>query len=137
VTTRSAADEREAARLAYDAFLAACPTRQLYAAIANKWNGLVLSMLMASDAPRRFAEIQRTVAGVSPKVLTQVLRSLERDGLVTRTVTAQVPVRVDYALTPLGRDLAPLMRVIKDWAEAHMPEIAAARERYDRGLIVA
>jgi DNA-binding HxlR family transcriptional regulator len=65
-------------------------------------------------------------------MLTQTLRSLERDGMVTRTVTAAVPVRVDYELTPLGRSLLPLLSRVKEWAETHIPEVAAAREEYDR-----
>ncbi len=64
-------------------------------------------------------------------MLTQILRSLERDGLVTRTVTASVPVRVDYEMTPLGQSLAPLMRAIKEWAEAHMEGVQAARDGFD------
>jgi DNA-binding HxlR family transcriptional regulator len=64
-------------------------------------------------------------------MLTQTLRSLERDGLVSRTVTAAVPVRVDYALTPLGESLLPLMREIKLWAETHIEHVEAARDTYD------
>jgi DNA-binding HxlR family transcriptional regulator len=69
--------------------------------------------------------------GVSQKMLTQTLRTLERDGLVSRAVTPSVPVRVDYALTPLGESLLPVMRAIKDWAEAYIEEVATARDAYD------
>lgn len=79
----------------------------------------------------RYSELSRRLAGVSQKMLTQTLRSLERDGLVSRTVTPSVPVRVDYALTPLGRTLMPLVAHIKEWAECHMDEVAAARTEYD------
>lgn len=65
-------------------------------------------------------------------MLTQTLRELERDGLVSRTVTASVPVRVDYALTPLGRTLAPVLAALKTWSETHIEEILAARETFDR-----
>jgi DNA-binding HxlR family transcriptional regulator len=79
----------------------------------------------------RYSELARRLAGVSQKMLTQTLRSLERDGLVTRTVTATVPVTVTYELTDLGLSLHHLMRGIKDWAEAHMDEVHANREQYD------
>jgi DNA-binding HxlR family transcriptional regulator len=65
-------------------------------------------------------------------MLTQTLRLLERDGLVTRTITASVPVRVDYQLTPLGGTLLPVVRAIKDWSETHIGEVHAARTAYDR-----
>jgi DNA-binding HxlR family transcriptional regulator len=91
--------------------------------------GLVLAAL--SNGPQRYNEIARTVAGVSQKMLTQTLRTLERDGLATRTVTPTVPVRVDYELTDLGQSLLPVMRAIKDWAEAHMDDVLLARSRYD------
>lgn len=69
---------------------------------------------------------------VSQKMLTQTLRGLERDGLLTRTVTPSVPVRVDYELTPLGLSLLGTMRHLKEWAEAHMATVDKAREEYDR-----
>nr|WP_321572571.1 helix-turn-helix domain-containing protein [Parafrankia colletiae] len=69
---------------------------------------------------------------MSQKMLTQTLRGLERDGLLTRTVTPTVPVRVDYELTPLGYSLLDTMRHLKEWAEAHMSEVDAARAEYDR-----
>ncbi|MBB4904919.1 winged helix-turn-helix transcriptional regulator [Actinophytocola algeriensis] len=127
--TKTAATRREEAREAYDAFLAACPTRKLLDRISDKWVSLVLVAL--ADGPRRYNDIARAIAGVSQKMLTQTLRSLERDGLVVRTVTPAVPVRVDYDLTPLGRTLLPVMRSIKVWAEAHIEEVESARAEYD------
>lgn len=129
MTTATAAQRREQAKQAYDAFMAECPTRQLLESLTDKWLGLVLCAL--ADGPKRHGELARRIAGVSQKMLTQTLRTLERDGLVTRSVTPSVPVRVDYALTPLGRDLLPVMVAIKTWAESHMDEIDAARESYD------
>ena len=79
----------------------------------------------------RYSELSRRLAGVSQKMLTQTLRSLERDGLVTRTVTPTVPVTVTYELTDLGLSLLQLVRGIKGWAETHMGEVHSARERYD------
>lgn len=130
MTTRTAAQQREQARIAYDAYLATCPTRQLLDRISDKWVSLVLTAL--ADGPQRYSGLSRTIAGVSEKMLTQTLRTLERDGLVSRSVTPSVPVRVEYALTPLGLSLMPVMRAIKDWAETHIDEVAAARHAYDR-----
>ncbi|GAA4454801.1 winged helix-turn-helix transcriptional regulator [Phytohabitans houttuyneae] len=131
MATMTAAQRRKRAKEAYDAFLAECPTRALLETLSDKWMGLVLASL--GGGPMRHSELARKIAGVSQKMLTQTLRTLERDGLVTRTVTPTVPVRVDYALTPLGRDLAPVMVAIKTWAEAHMDEVRAARVAYDEG----
>jgi len=127
--TATAAQRRDEARLAYNAFVAACPTRQLLDTLSDKWVCLILSALV--DGPRRHSDLARTIAGVSQKMLTQTLRRLERDGLVTRTVTPSVPVRVEYELTALGNDLAPVLGAIKLWAEAHMDEVFAARDAYD------
>ena len=81
----------------------------------------------------RYSELSRQLAGVSQKMLTQTLRSLERDGLLTRTVTPTVPVTVTYELTDLGSSLQDVMAGIKSWAEAHMDDVLANRERYDLG----
>ena len=116
----TAAQRREQERDAYNAYVAECPSRQVLDALSDKWVTLVLTAL--ADAPRRYSELSRTIAGVSQKMLTQTLRLLERDGLVTRTITASVPVRVDYQLTPLGRTLLPVVRAIKDWSETHISE---------------
>jgi DNA-binding HxlR family transcriptional regulator len=128
--TRTAAQLREEAAREYDAFLATCPARQLLDRISDKWATLIVTAL--ADGPQRYSDLSRRIAGVSQKMLTQTLRSLERDGLLTRTVTPSVPVRVDYELTPLGRSLMPLITAIKTWADTHMPEVAAARTEYDR-----
>ena len=141
--TTSAAEKRAQAKVEYDAFLAGCPSRRLLDRISDKWVALVLAAL-GSDGPQhrggdrvgaprsmRYSELFRRLAGVSQKMLTQTLRSLERDGLVTRTVTPTVPVTVTYELTDLGRSLQHLMRGIKAWAEAHMDEVRANREEYD------
>ncbi|WP_165985826.1 helix-turn-helix domain-containing protein [Streptomyces sp. YIM 98790] len=127
--TRTAAQRREEARDAFDAFLAECPTRRLIERISDKWVGLVLRELACG--PRRYSDLSRQLAGVSQKMLTRTLRNLERDGLVTRTVTPSVPVRVDYGLTPLGQSLLPVMRAIKSWAEQYMAEVLASRASYD------
>ncbi|MET8646423.1 helix-turn-helix domain-containing protein [Streptomyces sp. NPDC004675] len=129
MATVTAAQRREQARIEYDAFIKACPTHQLVGRISEKWACLTIAAL--SEGPRRYSDIARTMAGVSPKMLTQTLRSLERDGLLTRTVTPSVPVRVDYELTDLGRSLSELMMSVKRWAETHIEEVHGAQERYD------
>ncbi len=131
MATRTAAQQRADARLAYDAYLDTCPARRLLDRISDKWVSLLLNAL--ADGPRRYSDLGRKVAGVSQKMLTQTLRTMERDGLVTRHVTPSVPVRVDYELTPLGVSLLPLMQAIKQWAETHIEEVDAARHAYDRG----
>jgi DNA-binding HxlR family transcriptional regulator len=90
---------------------------------------LVISAL--AGGPQRHSELARRIAGVSQKMLTQTLRILERDGLITRTVTASVPARVDYELTPLGHELFPVMVAIKTWSEAHMDRVFRARAQFD------
>jgi DNA-binding HxlR family transcriptional regulator len=141
--TATAAEKRAQAKVAYDAFLASCPSRQLLDRVSDKWVALILAAL-GSNGPHhpgsdcageprsmRYSELSRRLAGVSQKMLTQTLRSLERDGLVTRTVTPTVPVTVTYELTDLGGSLQHLMADIKEWAEAHMDTVLANRSRYD------
>jgi DNA-binding HxlR family transcriptional regulator len=113
-----------------DAFGAACQTRDLFAAISNKWVGLILVAL--ADGPKRYSELQKVIEGISQKMLTQSLRLLERDGLVTRTVIPSSPVRVDYEITPLGRSLMTVMAAMKQWAEAHVDEVLEARAAFAR-----
>ena len=140
--TMTAAQKRARAKVDYDAFLASCPSRQLLDRISNKWVALILAALGGDgphpqracvDEPRsmRYSELSRRLAGVSQKMLTQTLRSLERDGLVTRTVTPTVPVTVTYELTDLGLSLQHVMGDIKNWAETHMDAVLANREHYD------
>jgi DNA-binding HxlR family transcriptional regulator len=128
--TMTAAQQRSRERQAYNAFMAGCPSRQVLDALSDKWVTLVLTAL--ADGPQRYSELARRIAGVSQKMLTQTLRTLERDGLLTRTITPTVPVRVDYQLTPLGSTILPVVTAIKAWSEAHIEEIQAARATYDR-----
>ena len=131
MTTRSAAERRADEQREFNANLAGCPGHELLATLSDKWVTLVLSAL--ADGPLRYSALSRTVSGASQKMLTQTLRKLERDGLVSRRVTAAVPVRVDYELTGLGRDLLPVQRAIKEWAETHIAQVHAARAAYDAG----
>ncbi|MFD1828023.1 winged helix-turn-helix transcriptional regulator [Mumia zhuanghuii] len=128
--TTTAAQRRSSAKAEYNAFLAGCPSRELLARISDKWVALVLAAL-AEEGPLRYSALARRIAGVSQKMLTQTLRTLERDGLVTRTVTPTVPVTVDYALTDLSASLQHVMMALKGWAEAHMDDVHESRDSYD------
>ena len=107
-----------------------CPTRQVLDLIADKWTVLVIRRL--SDGTLRFAQLRRSVDGISQKVLTNILRGLERDGIVTRRIYASVPPKVEYSLTSLGRSLCGLVEGICDWAEANIEHVQTAREEYAR-----
>jgi DNA-binding HxlR family transcriptional regulator len=116
--------------LRWDVLKARCPTRQVIARIADKWTMLVITALEGEEV-LRFSELRRRIEGVSQKMLTQTLRALERDGLVSRTVYPTVPVTVEYRLTPLGQSLTDAVDAIRDWAYGHMPEIDLARTAFD------
>jgi DNA-binding HxlR family transcriptional regulator len=112
-----------------DIYAEDCPTRQVLDRIGDKWTTLTIGLL--KDGPKRFSELQRGIVGVSQKMLTQTLRSLERDGLVTRTVYAEVPPRVEYTLTPLGETLCGPIEAIHRWSIEHIEQVTAAQQRYD------
>lgn len=111
----------------WDPYARDCPSRQLLDRIGDRWTVLVLGTL--EDGPLRFSEVARRVDGVSQKMLTQTLRAAERDGLVTRTVFAEVPPRVEYELSALGRSLREPLRALEAWATTHMPDVLDARSR--------
>jgi len=100
--------------------------------VGDKWTMLIVVLL--SDGPKRFNEIKRTVGGISQRMLTLTLRSLERDGLVTRTVTPTMPPRVDYELTPLGSTLWGAVEPVCSWASTNVTTILASREAFDERL---
>jgi DNA-binding HxlR family transcriptional regulator len=127
ISERSAAPASE--EHAPDPFSASCPTREVLDRIGDRWTTLVVCSL--EDGPMRFSELGRRIEGISQKMLTQTLRGLERDGLVTRTVHAQVPPRVDYALTDLGHTLTPVLAALDTWARAHIGAISTSRAAYD------
>ncbi len=113
----------------YDAFRRGCPSQTVLNLLASKWTHLTICALR--DKTCRFAELQRHIEGITPRMLTQTLRLLERDGLVHREVFPVVPPRVDYSLTPLGREVVGLLRDILTWSETHVPDIVTARQAYD------
>ncbi len=106
-----------------------CPSRDLLDRIGDKWTVLILGQLSDGEA-HRFATIRDAVQGISEKMLTQSLRNLEADGLVVRTVYAEVPPRVEYRLTPLGHTLREPLRALTTWSIAHAAEVLEHRERY-------
>jgi DNA-binding HxlR family transcriptional regulator len=97
--------------------------------IGDKWTGKVIRCLEAG--PRRFSELRVPLHGITPKVLTETLRAMERDGLLERTAYAEIPLRVEYELTPLGRTLREPMAACCAWSEAHFTEVLANRETPD------
>lgn len=138
MATMTAAAKRAQTKNAYNAFLAVCPSRQLLDRLSDKWVVLILCALggegtgsTGQPTSMRYSELSRLIAGVSQKMLTQTLRSLERDGLITRTVTPTVPVTVDYAPTDLGLSLYQTSRHLRTWAQEHMDTIQTNRDHYD------
>lgn len=113
----------------FNVYVADCPSRAALNRIGDRWTALLVGVL--SEGPHRFGELRRAVEGISQKMLTQTLRSLERDGLVSRRAFATVPVTVEYALTPLGETLVEVLAAVRDWAEAHAGQLVVAHERFD------
>jgi len=103
----------------------ACPSSAMPIRIGDKWTAMVVVCL--EHGPRRFSEIRTPLRHVTPKVLTETLRALERDGMVTRTAYAEIPPRVEYELTPLGRSLLDLVDACRTWADKHLPALLEAR----------
>lgn len=114
----------------WDVMVATCPSRTSLARIANKWTAMIVIAL--SDGPLRFGALREAVDGISGKVLTETLRDLERDGLVSRTMYNEMPPRVEYELTPLGQTLREPLTALGRWAEAHIEDVLRAREDYDQ-----
>ncbi|QTE31299.1 helix-turn-helix transcriptional regulator [Pengzhenrongella sicca] len=110
-------------------YLQGCPTRRILDLIGDRWTVLIVGAL--ADETRRFSELLRSVDGISQKMLTQTLRAMERDGLLTRTAYLQVPVRVDYRLTEAGQSLRAPLKVLEDWSIEHFADIRRSRTEYD------
>lgn len=109
---------------------AACPTRQVLDRVADKWTMLVV-LALEQRGTLRFSELRREVEGVTQKMLTQTVRALERDGMLTRVVIATVPVTVNYTLTDLGHRLSTAVGVIREWAYDNIGQIENARAEYE------
>ncbi|MET3925879.1 helix-turn-helix domain-containing protein [Devosia sp. 2618] len=113
----------------WDVYKVTCPTRQVLACISDKWAVLVIGLL--NGGTMRFGEMRKTIEGVSQKMLTQTLRSLERDGIVSRKVYASVPPKVEYSLTPLGVSLAGIVENLRVWSESNIDIVLASQQAYD------
>jgi DNA-binding HxlR family transcriptional regulator len=116
-------------RLVADVFARDCTSRRALEDVGSKWG--ILAMLALDEGDYRFNALRRRVAGVSEKMLSQTLQTLERDGLVTRSVQSTIPPRVEYSLTPLGSEVAHRLRGLADFLEASSDQVAAARTAYD------
>jgi DNA-binding HxlR family transcriptional regulator len=119
--------------LAPNPYAADCPTRLVLDRIGDKWAVLVL--LLLSEKPFRFNALRRHIEGISQKMLAQTLKSLDRDGLVSREVFATVPVTVEYSITPLGRTLTGVVDELRIWAETHIDQVLEAQRRYDDTIV--
>jgi DNA-binding HxlR family transcriptional regulator len=106
-----------------------CPTRLVLGRIADKWTVMIVGRLARDTL--RFGQLRREIAGISQKMLTQALRGLERDGLIARKVFAEVPPRVEYSLTPLGRTLVTVLDQIRGWAESNIDSVLRAQKVFD------
>ena len=120
---------RDSEEVTFDVYAKDCPSRQVLDRIGDTWSVLIIVSL--ADGPRRYSELAARIEGVSPKMLTQTLRGLERDGLISRAVFAEVPPRVEYDLTTLGHSLLGLVSGLEAWAQEHMPDVVNARDAYD------
>lgn len=121
-----------AAVVDFDVLSPACPSRAVLRHVVDRWTPLVVVVL--ADGPLRFGELRSRIGGITPKVLTQTLRSMERDGLVSRTQYPGVPPRVDYELTDLGRGLRAPIDALRAWVRENSAEILDHRAAYDGGF---
>ncbi|TWA65974.1 HxlR family transcriptional regulator [Azospirillum brasilense] len=112
-----------------------CPVEGVLALIGGKWKGLILYHLL--DGTLRFNEIRRRVPNVTQRMLTTQLRELEADGLLVRTVYAEVPPRVEYSLSPRGRSLEPIILALKAWGEEHLRPAAAVSDAASAAVVAA
>lgn len=119
-----------AEQLPADALNQNCPSRAVLRHLTDRWTPLIVTVL-ASGERVRFKDLKSTIQGISPKVLTETLRSMERDGLISRHTTPSVPPRVDYQLTDLGLTTVEPLTAVRRWAETHLTQVLASRERYD------
>jgi DNA-binding HxlR family transcriptional regulator len=113
-----------------DAFNSDCPAREVLEHITTRWGMLILAAL--GENPRRFSELHATIGGISEKMLSQTLRTLVRDGLVTRTVEPATPPRVSYELTPLGQGLTTSLEPFLSWIRQHTIDVVTAQRRHDQ-----
>jgi DNA-binding HxlR family transcriptional regulator len=107
-----------------------CRAREVLDRVGDKWSMYVIKLL--GKGTKRFSELRREIEAITPRMLTVTLRTLERDGLISRTVYPVIPPKVEYSLTSMGETLLKTVTALVEWAGTHLSEIDAARERYDR-----
>ncbi|OLV39852.1 winged helix-turn-helix transcriptional regulator [Acinetobacter baumannii] len=110
-----------------------CPARLLFEKIADKWVLLILNIL--EHETQHFNLLKKNIEGISPKVLSQKLKMLERDGFIERKIQDTSPIRVDYSLTPLGQNVAAMAYQLKEWAETNIEQVLAAQIMYDEKIL--
>ncbi|MEV7969304.1 helix-turn-helix domain-containing protein [Sphaerisporangium sp. NPDC088356] len=120
----------EHGQVIFDVFARGCPSRETMEHITSRWGILALAAL--GEGAYRFNALRRRVDGVSEKMLAQTLQALERDGMVHREAQATIPPKVEYSLTPLGREAARRLLGLIEWLEGEMPQVLAARDRHTR-----
>ncbi|ENX04478.1 hypothetical protein F900_00050 [Acinetobacter modestus] len=115
--------------LKYNIYQQHCPARLFFEKIADKWVLLIINILARET--QHFNLLKKSIQGISPKVLSQKLKLLERDGFIVRQVQDTAPIRVDYSLTPLGLEVAKMAYQLKDWAESNIEQVIYAQQRFD------
>ena len=119
--------------LKYNIFQQHCPARLFFEKIADKWVLLILNIL--EHETQHFNLLKKNIEGISPKVLSQKLKMLERDGFIERKIQDTSPIRVDYSLTPLGQNVAAMAYQLKEWAETKIEQVLAAQIIYDEKIL--
>ncbi|MCG5227195.1 winged helix-turn-helix transcriptional regulator [Acinetobacter pittii] len=119
--------------LKYNVFQQHCPARLFFEKIADKWVLLILNVL--EEDTQHFNLLKKNIQGISPKVLSQKLKMLERDGFIERKIQNTSPIRVDYSLTPLGQNVAAMAFQLKEWAETNIEQVLAAQMTYDEKVL--
>ncbi|MDA3434731.1 helix-turn-helix domain-containing protein [Acinetobacter baumannii] len=119
--------------LKYNIFQQHCPARLFFEKIADKWVLLILNIL--EHETQHFNLFKKNIEGISPKVLSQKLKMLERDGFIERKIQDTSPIRVDYSLTPLGQNVAAMAYQLKEWAETNIEQVLAAQIIYDEKIL--
>ncbi|NUF38475.1 winged helix-turn-helix transcriptional regulator [Acinetobacter lactucae] len=119
--------------LKYNVFQQHCPARLFFEKIADKWVLLILNVL--EEETQHFNLLKKNIQGISPKVLSQKLKMLERDGFIERKIQDTSPIRVDYSLTSLGKNVAAMAFQLKEWAETNIEQVLAAQITYDEKVL--
>lgn len=119
--------------LKYNIFQQHCPARLFFEKIADKWVLLILNIL--EHETQHFNLLKKNIEGISPKILSQKLKMLERDGFIERKIQDTSPIRVDYSLTPLGQNVAAMAYQLKEWAETNIEQVLAAQMTYDEKVL--